>query len=139
MVRAPKCKAIAAKAPALDLYEIFMNSLGTIYGQSARMKWAENREARNSARQLMNILFLQLMNILFLTVCGMSLAFFGYFFLACHLDAFRRKPRRSSVVKVSPEIQAIDSPVGRHSFVHLEKQMADFLTHHRSAGTAERT
>ncbi len=79
------------------------------------------------------------MNTLFLVVCGMTLVFFGYFFLACHLDASRRKPRRSSVVKASPEIQAIESPVERHYFVHMERQMADFLTHHRSARVAGRS
>jgi hypothetical protein len=79
------------------------------------------------------------MNTLFLIVCGMSLAFFGYFFLMCHRDMSRRKPRGSSVVKVSPEFQAVESPVGRHSLAHLEKQMADFLTDHRSAGNADRT
>jgi hypothetical protein len=79
------------------------------------------------------------MNILFLIVCGMSLVFFGIFFLACHRDASRRKPRGSSVVKISPEIQAVGPRVGHHSLVHLEEQMADFLNHHRSATVADRS
>jgi hypothetical protein len=77
------------------------------------------------------------MNILFLAVCGMSLAFFGVFFLACHHDISRRKPGGASIAKISPEIQAFDSHVGRHTLVHLEEQMANFLTHHRSAAVAD--
>jgi hypothetical protein len=79
------------------------------------------------------------MNIPFLGVCGMSLVFFGYFFLECHQDTSRRKRRRPSIMKISPESQAIGSLVGRHSLVHLERQMADFLAHHRSAGAADRS
>ena len=79
------------------------------------------------------------MNSLFLIVCGMSLAFFGCFILACHMDAYRRKPRNSSVVKISPDIQGVSSSAGRHSLIALEKQMADFLAHHRSAGDADST
>jgi hypothetical protein len=67
------------------------------------------------------------MNTLFLLICGMSLVFFGYFFIECHKDNARRKPHRSSVVKISPAIRAIESPSGPNSLVHLEKQMADFV------------
>ena len=67
------------------------------------------------------------MNILFLLVCGMSLVFFGVFFVACHKDAARKKPRTSSVVTISPEIDAVGSNAGRQPLVDLEKQMADFL------------
>jgi len=79
------------------------------------------------------------MNILFLSICGMSLVFFGFFFVACHRDASRRKPRGASVVKISPEIQGFDPHAGRHHLIHLEKQMADFLTHHRSASVGDRS
>ncbi len=78
------------------------------------------------------------MNILFVGICGMSLVFFGFFFVACHRDTSRREPRGSSVVKISPDIQAIDSPFGRHYLIHLEKQMTDFVTHHRSGSIADR-
>jgi hypothetical protein len=77
------------------------------------------------------------MNILFLGVCGMSLVFFGYFFVACHRDASRRKPRGSSVVKISPEVQAIDSHAGRHYLIHLERQMAGFVTHRSAIDDAD--
>jgi hypothetical protein len=73
------------------------------------------------------------MDILFLLVCCMSLVFFGIFFVACHRDASRKKPRTSSVVKVSPEIDAVGSNAGRQSLVDLEKQMADFLGSHQRA------
>ena len=79
------------------------------------------------------------MNILFLSICGMSVVFFGFFFVACHRDVSQRKPRGSSVFKISPEIRGLDPHPGRHHLIHLEKQMADFLTHHRSAGNADRT
>ena len=79
------------------------------------------------------------MNILFLSICGMSLVFFALFFVACHRDASRRKPRGSSVFKISPEIHGLDPHPGRHHLIHLEEQMADFLTHHRSASVADRS
>jgi hypothetical protein len=62
----------------------------------------------------------------------MSLVFFGYFFVECHRETSRRKPRGSSVVRVSPESQVSDSPAGNRHLIHLEKQMADFMTHRRS-------
>ena len=77
------------------------------------------------------------MNTLFLIVCGMSLVLFGFFFLACHRDASQKKPRRSSVVKISPENHAVVSNSGRHSLVHLEKQMADFLSSHQLAASRD--
>jgi len=79
------------------------------------------------------------MNILFLSICGMSLVFFGFFFVACHRDVSQRKPRGSSVFKISTEIKSLDPHPGRHHLIHLEKQMADFLTHHRSARVADRS
>ena len=75
------------------------------------------------------------MNILLLLVCSMSLVFFGIFFVACHKDASRKKPRASSVVKVLPEIDAVGSNAGRQSLVDLEKQMADFLGSHQRAAS----
>ena len=75
------------------------------------------------------------MNILFLLVCGMSLVFFGVFFVACHRDGSRKRPRTSSVVKISPEIDAVGSNAGRQSLVDLEKQMADFLGPHQRAAS----
>ncbi len=77
------------------------------------------------------------MNSLFLVICGMSLAFFGIFFVACHRDASRKTPRRSRVVKVSPEIGAIDPLVGQHNLTQLERQMAEFLTSHPLAASRD--
>jgi len=78
------------------------------------------------------------MNILFLGVCGMSVMFFALFFVACHRDASRRKARRSSVVKIAPELQTVDSHAGRHSLADLEKQMTDFLGSHRRPASPDR-
>ena len=77
------------------------------------------------------------MNILFLSICGMSLVFFGIFFVACHRDASRRKAGKSSVVKIVPEVQTVDSRAGRHSLGDLEKQMSDFLGSHRRPVTPD--
>ena len=73
------------------------------------------------------------MNILFLGICAMSLMFFGYFFVECHRETSRRKPRGSSVVRVSPESQVSDSAAGKHYLIHLEKEMADFFGSHQRA------
>jgi hypothetical protein len=77
------------------------------------------------------------MNVFFLGVCGMSLVFFGFFFLACHRDKSRRKSRILTVTKVAPGTQAFDSLGEGHPLIRLEREMADFLTHHRSVGAAE--
>jgi len=37
------------------------------------------------------------MNALFLGVCGFSVRFFGFFLLACHRDASRRRSRTPNV------------------------------------------
>lgn len=71
------------------------------------------------------------MNSLFLGICGMSLVFFGVFFVACHRDVSRKTSRRSTVAKASPEVGAIDSLVGRPDLTHLEGQMAEFLSPHQ--------
>jgi hypothetical protein len=77
------------------------------------------------------------MNFFFLVVCGMSLVFFGFFFLACYRDAPRRKSRIPAVEKIVPEAQAFDSWGDRHALILLEREMADFRTRRRSAGAAE--
>ena len=77
------------------------------------------------------------MNIFFLVVCGLSLSFFGFFFLACHRDMSRRKSRIPAVTKVAPVTQALDSLGEGHSLIRLEREMADFLTRHRAVGAAE--
>jgi len=77
------------------------------------------------------------MNILFLGVCGMSVMFFGFFLLACHRDSSRRRSRVPTVTKILAGTQSFDSLGGRHSLLRLEREMEDFLTHHRSVGAAE--
>jgi hypothetical protein len=77
------------------------------------------------------------MNAFFLGVCGMSLVFFGFFLLACHRDMSRRKSRIPTVTKIVPGTQAFDSLVEGHPLIRLEREMADFLTRHRSVGAAE--
>jgi hypothetical protein len=73
------------------------------------------------------------MNILSLCVGIISASFFILFFVGCHRDAKRRRPHRSWVTKISVHNEAVDSAQGRRYFIHLERQMADFLEHHRHA------
>jgi hypothetical protein len=77
------------------------------------------------------------MNIFFLVVCGLSLVFFGFFFLACHREMPRRKSRIPSVTKVATGTEALDSLGEGHPLIRLEREMADFLTRHRPVGAAE--
>jgi len=77
------------------------------------------------------------MNIFFLGICATSLMFFGYFFVECQRDISRRKPHGSSAVETAAEIQVIEPRTDRHFLAHLEKQMADLVTHRQSVVTAE--
>jgi hypothetical protein len=77
------------------------------------------------------------MNVFFLVVCVLSLSFFGFFLVACHREMPRRKSRIPTVTKVAPGIQTFDSLGEGHALIRLEREMADFLTRHRSAGAGD--
>ena len=68
------------------------------------------------------------MTTFFLITCAVSVIFFAIFLYECSLP--RKKSTRVPVVRRAPESQAVDCPVGRRFFVHLEKQMADFVALH---------
>ncbi len=76
-----------------------------------------------------------IMTVFFLLVCAISVVFFTIFFVGCSLSM--KKPNRnqkSLSVRKLPQTQVVDSACGRRFFVHLEKQMDDFLAAHtRSA------
>ena len=72
------------------------------------------------------------MNVVFLVVCSLSVVFFGVFLVECSRPV--RKSRKTPVVRKSTGVAVADSTIGRRFFVHLEQQMAEFLSaHHRSA------
>jgi len=72
------------------------------------------------------------MNTLFLVVCAVSVIFFLVFLLNCSFAAGRSSRRNrgsiSPVVRKVAETQAVDSACGRRFFVHLEEEMAEFIT-----------
>jgi hypothetical protein len=75
------------------------------------------------------------MTVFFLLVCAISVVFFTIFFVGCSrsMKKSNRNQKPLSVRKL-PQAQAVDSACGRRFFVHLEKQMDDFLAAHtRSA------
>ncbi len=72
------------------------------------------------------------MTTLFFIICAISITFFVAFFIGCSLSNLRRKRKAIHVHKVSaPETQFADALGGRRFFIHLERQMAEFLSHHR--------
>lgn len=71
------------------------------------------------------------MNSLFLGVCGVSFIFFAVFLLGCQRDLRKRRPKGTCVTRVSPDVEAIDSVVGRRYLIHLEQQMAEFTVNHQ--------
>lgn len=71
------------------------------------------------------------MNVLFFIICALSLVFFAVFLFECAKPS--RKTKRAPVVRKSPEVQVADSVVGRRFLVHIEEQMAEFLSQHRTA------
>lgn len=74
------------------------------------------------------------MTTLFLIVCAVSVVFFLFFLLQCSASTrqFKNRSRRSAapVVRKIAEAQAVDSACGRRLFVHLEEEMAEFLSSH---------
>src|SRR5208283_3671264 len=74
------------------------------------------------------------MTTLFLVVCAVSVIFFLFFLLKCSAPThqFKGRSRTSGapVVRKIAEAQAVDSACGRRFFVHLEGEMAEFLSSH---------
>ncbi len=69
------------------------------------------------------------MTTLFFFICAVSVVFFGIFLVACWTP--RLKSKHVPVVrKAPPESQAVDAAAGRRFFVHLEEQMAHFISVH---------
>src|SRR5271167_2290337 len=68
------------------------------------------------------------MNIVFFLICSLSIVFFGVFLVECSHPV--RKSRTAPGVRKSTEAAVVDSATGRRFLVHLEQQMAEFLSHH---------
>ena len=73
------------------------------------------------------------MNVVFLLICSLSVLFFAVFLLECSRPL--RKSRRTPVVRKSSGTEVADSAMGRRFLVHLEQQMAEFLSAHHSSAT----
>ena len=71
------------------------------------------------------------MSTLFLIICGVAVVFYAVFLFECSRPV--RKSRKAPVVRKSTEAAVIDSATGRRFLVHLEQQMAEFLSAHRRA------
>ena len=72
------------------------------------------------------------MTTLFSLICAVSIVFFAVFLVACSLPTSEvgRRKLKTPVVHKLPESLAVDSACGRRFFVHLEGQMAEFLSVH---------
>src|ERR1039457_4068507 len=67
----------------------------------------------------------------FLLICVASVLFFVWFLVKCTRS--HRTSRRAPVVRKISTTEAVDSAAGRRALIHLEQQMAEFLsTHGRS-------
>src|ERR1017187_3037413 len=75
------------------------------------------------------------MNTFFLVICAASILFFTVFLVACIADSRRRLSKHPVVHKLSTT-EAVDSAAGRRWLIHLEQQMAEFLTTPAQKGTA---
>jgi hypothetical protein len=64
----------------------------------------------------------------FLLICGVSLLFFVVFLVQCSRP--RRASRKAPVVRKVAITNAVDSAAGRRTLIHLEQQMAEFLSSH---------
>ena len=76
------------------------------------------------------------MNVIFLVICSLSILFFVVFLVECSRPL--RKSKKAPVVRKSTEASVIDSAMGRQSFVNLEQQMAEFLSHHHRTTVPEK-
>ena len=73
------------------------------------------------------------MTTLFLIVCTVSVIFFVMFLLKCFFTAPTLQTTKREAVAPAHKLigaRAVDSECGRRLFVHLEEEMADFLTAH---------
>ena len=68
------------------------------------------------------------MSVLFLLICLGSLLFFAIFLVQCS-RAHRASRKRPLLRRVNPT-ETVDSAAGRRALVHLEQQMAEFLSTH---------
>ena len=67
------------------------------------------------------------MSTLFMVICATSILFFTAFLVACIADSRRRLSKHPVVYKLSTT-EAVDSAAGRRWLIHLEQQMAEFLS-----------
>jgi len=79
------------------------------------------------------------MTTLFLVVCAVSVIFFLIFLLQCSFPISRLRGAEdntiSPVVHKVVESKAVDAACGRRLFIHLEEEMAEFLSPHGRVGT----
>src|ERR1035438_1247820 len=75
------------------------------------------------------------MNTLFLVICAASILFFTVFLVACIADSRRRLSKHPVVHKPSTT-EVADSAAGRRWLIHLEEQMAEFLSTDARKGAA---
>ncbi len=68
-----------------------------------------------------------MLSTLFLIVCGTAVVFYTVFLIECSQP--RRPSRRTSIVHELAASEVVDSTAGRRFLVHLEKQMAEFVSH----------
>ena len=67
------------------------------------------------------------MNVLFILICVVSLLFFSVFLVQCSRP--QSGSHRLPVVRKVSTTQAADFIAGRRALIHLEQQMAEFLSH----------
>ena len=70
----------------------------------------------------------------FLLICVASVLFFVWFLVKCTRS--HRTSRRAPVVRKISTTEAVDSAAGRRALIHLEQQMAEFLSTHGRKSTA---
>src|ERR1035441_9631412 len=102
------------------LYEKFTNSLAGAYYRNAPIVLPEPCSVTGVGREVMSVPFL--------LICVASLLFFVVFLVQCSRP--RRASRKAPVVLKLSTTEAVDSGAGRRTLIHLEQQMAEFLSIH---------
>jgi hypothetical protein len=72
------------------------------------------------------------MSATFLTICGVAVVFYAVFLIECS------RPRHAGnkvYLRKLPPNGTVDSAVGRRFLVHLENEMAEFLSTRRGSAT----